>query len=193
MSFYVLPYDRLLQVLNSLNIKDKGDYSTDVLEEVANRGVVQYIIQGAYLKSADDFRIDLRIQKAGSWQIIGSERLSGQIERQMSMVDELTRKAKSYFNLSARDIAADIDLDIGRITTGSPEALAHYNEGLKYWANGSTARSIESLKKAVDMDPQFALAHALLAWQTRMNRAESQEHAEKACGERIQGEAYSVL
>jgi serine/threonine protein kinase/Tfp pilus assembly protein PilF len=178
----VLGNDRLLQIMNRLDLQDKGNYSTDVLAKIADLGAVEHVIQGDYYKSGDDFRISFQIHRTGSWEIIGSETLEGQIERQLAMVDDLTPIIKSYFNLSAQDIAEDIDLDIGRITTDSTEALTYYNEGLKHWANGDTNRSIESLKKAVDIDPEFALAHSFL-WRNyrgQLKGPETKEHWEKA-------------
>ncbi|MGD8540511.1 MAG: serine/threonine-protein kinase, partial [Candidatus Aminicenantes bacterium] len=95
---YVLPNDRLIQIMNRLELQVKGNYATDELEKVSDWGVVDYIIQGAYFGTSNDFRISIRIQKAGSWEIIGSETLSGQLELHTKMVDELTPKIKSYFN-----------------------------------------------------------------------------------------------
>ena len=181
---YVLPHDRLLQILNRLNIKQKGNYSTDILAKVADWGVVEHVIQGAYFKSGDDFRISFQIQKTGSWEIIGSETLTGQIERQLAMVDELTPKIKSYFNLSAQEITADIDFDIGDVTTESLEAITYFNEGLKHFGKSDWSSTIESFEKAVEIDPQFAMAHSFLGWTywARVRPTKMREHVEKALG-----------
>ena len=179
---YVLPNDRLIQIMNRLDLQGKGNYSTDELENVADWGEVEHVIQGGYFKAGDDFRISIQIQKTGSWEIIGSETLSSQIERQMAMVDELTPKIKSYFNISAQDITGDIDLDIGQITTRSPEAFTYYNEGVKHWASGRSDEAIKSFKKAIEIDPQLAMAHIFLAhrYSARLLPSQAREHIEKA-------------
>ena len=178
----VLPNDRFVQIMNQLELKEKGNYSRDVLEKVAYWGVVEHIIQGRYFKDEDDFRISLQIQKTGSWEIIGSASLSGTVDLHIRMVDELTPKIKSYFNLSVEDIAKDIDLDIGQITTESAEAFTHYIEGVKRWASGFSITAMESFKKAIDIDPQFGMAHVFLMrrYLTRLLHHKAREHVEKA-------------
>jgi tetratricopeptide (TPR) repeat protein len=181
---YVLPNDRFIQIMNRLKLKEKGNYSRDVLEKVADWGFVDHIIQGGYFKAGHNFRISLQIQKTGSWEIVGSETLSGQIEHQMAMVDELTPKIKSCFNLSAEDIARDIDFDIGKVTTELPEAFTYFNDGIKHFGKSDWTSAIESFKKAVEIDPQFAMAHSFLGWtySKRSLDAKVREHIKKALG-----------
>jgi serine/threonine protein kinase/tetratricopeptide (TPR) repeat protein len=181
---YVLPNDRLIQIMNRLELKEIGDYSRDVLEKVADWGVVEHIIQGGYFKAGDDFRISLQIQKTGSWEIIGGETLSGQLDLHTRMVDELTPKIKSYFNLTAQEISGDIDFDIGKITTELPEAFAYFNEGIKHFGKSDWTATIESFRKALEIDPQFAMAHSFLGWtySFRGRYTEAREHIEKALG-----------
>jgi serine/threonine protein kinase/Flp pilus assembly protein TadD len=182
---YVLRNDRLIQIMDKLDLQEKGDYPTDVLAKVADMAVVEYIIQGAYFKSGDDFRIFIRILKAGSWEVVGTINLPGRIDRQMAMVDELTQLVKPYFDISAQDIAADIDFDIGKVTTESPEAFTNFNQGLKYFGKADWWTAIELFKKAVAEDPEFALARGFLGWTylkpgQSINRAQGKEHLEKA-------------
>jgi serine/threonine protein kinase/Tfp pilus assembly protein PilF len=178
---YVLPSDRLIQVLNRLEFEEKEDYSTDLLEKIADGAVVDHIIQGRFFKSGDDFRIFFQIQKSGSWEVIGSETLSGKVDRHTKMVDELTPKIKSYFDLTDQDISGDIDFDIGQITTQSSEAFTYFMEGMKHFGLKDSASALQSFKKAVDIDPQFAMAHSFLGWIYSNSRpAESREHLEKA-------------
>jgi serine/threonine protein kinase/Flp pilus assembly protein TadD len=179
---YVLPNNWLIQITNKLDLQEKGNYPTDVLAKVADWGVVEYIIQGGFDKSGEDFRISWQIQKAGSWEVVGSAIQLGRIDRRMAMVDELTLKIKPYFNLSAQDIAADIDFDIGKVTTESPEAFTNFNEGLKYFGKSDWWTAIELFKKAVAEDPEFALAHSFLGWMHAKFGASAQgkEHVEKA-------------
>ena len=49
------------------------------------------------------------------------------------------------------------------VTTKSPEALAHYQNGLTFFENAHTAEGVEALKQALALDPDFATAKALKA------------------------------
>jgi hypothetical protein len=71
------------------------------------------------------------------------------------MVDELTPRIKSYFDLTEQDISGDIDFDIGQITTQSSEAFTYFNEGMKYFGLRDRDSALQSFKRAVDVDPQI--------------------------------------
>ena len=156
----VLSENRLLNILEELNQIDARSYSSKVLQEVAVRGRVNHILQGNYAKAGDIIRISVTLQDANTMELIASEGVEGKGQESIfTMVDELTRKIKSNFKLSEEQIAADIDEKIGKITTSSPEAYKHYIEGRRYLREGNERQSIESMKKAVAIDPEFAMAY----------------------------------
>jgi tetratricopeptide (TPR) repeat protein len=79
------------------------------------------------------------------------------------MVDELTRRIKANFKLSAEEIAGDIDENVGKITTSSPEAFKYYSEGRKYINKGDDRQSLQLMQKAVAIDSGFAMAYRSLS------------------------------
>jgi serine/threonine protein kinase/Tfp pilus assembly protein PilF len=179
----VLSEDRLFQILTRLNQEDSQTYSADVLRQVAAEGGVNHIIQGAYAKAGDDFRINVTLQEAGSGELVGSESVAGTGEGSIfSMVDELTRRIKANFKLSPQDIASDIDKDVGIVTTSSPEAYKYYVEGIRHDVKGEYRQVIESMEKAVAIDPEFASAYLAMAWSygNLVYFAEQNKYAEKA-------------
>ena len=160
----VLSSDRLLDVLSNLDQTEARSLSTTILKRVAARGGSSHILRGSYTKAGEQFRIDAILQEASTMEPVGSERIEGTGEESfLEMVDELTRKVKAHFQLSEQEIAEDIDEDIGKITTSSPEALKHYIEGRKYHLLREYEKSIEILEKAVAIDPEFAMAYRSLA------------------------------
>ncbi|HUU36894.1 MAG TPA: protein kinase, partial [Candidatus Desulfaltia sp.] len=179
----VLSEDKLFQILTRLGQEDSQTYSADVLREVAAEGRVNHIIQGAYAKAGDEFRINVTLQAAGSGELIGSESVAGKGEGSIfSMVDELTRRVKANFKLSPQDIASDIDKDAGIVTTSSPDAYKYYVEGIRHDVKGEYRQEIESMEKAVAIDPEFASAYLAMSWsyQNLVYFAEQKKYAEKA-------------
>ena len=161
----VLSEDKLFQILSRLGQEDAPTYSTEVLNQVAVQGRVNHILQGSYAKAGDEFRINLTLQEAGSGELIGSESVAGKGEASIfSMVDELTRRVKANFKISPQDIASDIDRDVGIVTTSSPEAYKYYVEGIRHDVRGEYRKVIESMEKAVAIDPEFASAYLAMAW-----------------------------
>ena len=161
----VLSGDRVFNILSDLNQLESRSYSTKVLREVASRGRVNHILQGNYTKAGDIFRINAILQNVSTGETLSSESVEGRGEESFySIVDELTRRIKADFKLSSEEIASDIDKEVGKITTNSPEAYKHYIEGRKYHGiKGDYRQSIQYMKKAIAIDPEFAMAYRSLA------------------------------
>ncbi len=179
----VLSEDRLFQILSRLGQEDAQTYSTEVLNQVTAQGGVNHILQGAYAKAGDEFRINVTLLDAGTGEIVGSESVAGKGEASIfSMVDDLTRRIKADFKLSAADIASDVDKDVGIVTTSSPEAYKYYIEGIRHDLKGEYRQVIESMEKAVAIDPEFASAYLAMAWSygNLVYFAEQQKYLEKA-------------
>jgi serine/threonine protein kinase/Flp pilus assembly protein TadD len=161
----VLSEEKLFQILDRLDQENSQTYSADVLRQVAVEGGVNHILQGAYARAGDEFRINVTLQDAASGELIGSESAAGKGEAGIfSMVDELTRKIKGNFKLSLQDIASDIDKDVGIVTTKSPEAYKYYVEGIRHDLKGEYRQEIASMEKAVVLDPEFASAYLAMSW-----------------------------
>jgi serine/threonine protein kinase/predicted Zn-dependent protease len=160
----VLSSDRLFSILRKLNLLESRSYATEDLREVAVQGRVSHILQGVMTKAGENFRINITIQDASTGELIGSETAEGEGQESFHlMVDELTPKIKANFELKAEEIASDIDLNVGTITTSSPEAYKYYSEGRKYHDTGEFKKSISLMERALEIDSEFALAYRSMA------------------------------
>jgi len=159
----VLSREKLFEILSQLNQLEAETYSADVLKEVAVQGGVNHLLLGSYARMGDVFRIDVVIQEASTGEIIGSERVEARGEEDVfPKVDELTRRVKANFKLSEEEIASDMDKDVGKITTSSPEAYKLYSEGCKHLGLDNR-RSIRLFEKAAEIDPEFAMAYQTMS------------------------------
>jgi tetratricopeptide (TPR) repeat protein len=160
----VLSGDRLYGILRKLDLLEAKSYASDDLMKVATEGKVNHILQGSLSKAGDIFRIEYTLQDMSTGKIIGSDRVEGKGEQAVfSMVDELTRRIKSDFELSEEEIAADIDKEIEKITTSSPQAFKYYVEGREFHHKGDYRKNIQSMEKALALDPEFAMAYRSMA------------------------------
>jgi serine/threonine protein kinase/Tfp pilus assembly protein PilF len=160
----VLPDDQIYGLLSKMNALDKDDFSTEELREIASRGGASHLLRGIITKSGDAFRIQATLQKARNLaEIAGTYSADGTGEGSFfGMIDELTRKIKTGLNLSARQIAGDMDRRVGEMTTSSPEAYKLCSEGYRLNYQGEFAKAVEALEKAVKIDPKYASAYILL-------------------------------
>jgi tetratricopeptide (TPR) repeat protein len=155
----VLSGEKVYEILRDLNKLEVETYSTDVLQEVAVQGGVSHVLLGNYARMGDVFRIDVIIQRIGTGEIIGSERVEARGEEDVfPKIDELTTQIKMAFKLTEEEIASDLDKDIGQITTSSSEAYNYYIEGNKHLGSDNR-RSLSLYEKAVEIDPEFAIAY----------------------------------
>jgi serine/threonine protein kinase/Tfp pilus assembly protein PilF len=160
----VLTADNLLTILKNMDLLGAKKYSSEDIKRVATDGGVDNIFVASYSKTDDTFRIDYSLREGKSLKNIASDSLSGKEESSFHvMVDELTRKIKTHLQLSEEAISDDIDQDIWEITTSSPEALKHFIQGSEYLAKGERLQSVESMKRAVAIDPEFAMAYRTMA------------------------------
>jgi tetratricopeptide (TPR) repeat protein len=156
----VLSEDKLYNILGELNQLEAKSYSSKTLKEVAAQGRVNYILQGNFTKAGENFRINITLQEAASGELIGSERVEGTGEESFyTMVDDLTNRIKANFKLSAEEIASDLDKEVKNITTSSPEAFKYFTEGRRYHMSGDYRKSIQLMERALEIDPEFAMAY----------------------------------
>lgn len=161
---YVMSGENMFDILNQLGLLETQTYSSDVLRDVARRGSVENVLVGNYTKAGNIFRINITLQDADSGELIGSESVQGAGEQSFyAMVDELTRRIKENFQIPDEAIAADLDEQVGQITTSSPEALRHYTEGMEFIRHADYGRALEALETAVKIDPEFAMAYEATA------------------------------
>ena len=160
----VLSGDRIFNILQGLNLLDAKSYSSEDLKKVAERGGVENIVRGSYTKAVDTIRVNTMIQRADTGELIGTESAEGRGEESFfSMVDDLTKKIKANFRLSSEEIASDIDKEVGKITTSYPEAYKYYVEGRKYHLSMDYRQSISFMERAIEIDPEFAMAYRSMA------------------------------
>ena len=159
----VLSADGLYSIIKQMNLLEAINYTSEDLKRIASQGRVNHILQGNYSKAGDDFRIEITLQDVNTMELIGSERVEGTGEKSIfSMVDELTRRIKANFRLTEEQIASDIDEEVGKITTESPEAYKLYSQGRKYH-DAEPMKSIGFMQKALAIDPEFAMAYRSVA------------------------------
>jgi len=175
--------DRLYDIMGELSLLDAENYSTRDLQEVASLGEVSHIIQGNYTKAEDEFRINVMLHETQTMDRVSSEMFEGTGEKSIfSMVDRITDSVKASFEISGAELAADVDEDIEDITTASPEAFKYYTQARRYHHEGKYRESIQIMEKAVEIDPEFAMAYRSLAmsYASLSFHAEEKQYIEKA-------------
>ncbi len=131
--------------------------------EVAERGGVDSVLLGSFVKAGENIRISVRLQEVESGKVLTTEKVEGVGESSIfPMVDDLTRRIKDRFAVpEAAD--ATLDRDLKDVTTSSIEAYRQYAEGINLFERMKQEEAIPFFEKAVELDPEFAMALGKLA------------------------------
>jgi tetratricopeptide (TPR) repeat protein len=156
----VLRSDQIYSIFKKLNLLEAKKYSTEDLKEIAKKARVNRILKGSYIKAGDNFVITAMLINADTGETISSLSVRAKGEKNIfTKVDDLTKKIKLELNLTSDQIAADIDSNVGEITTASPESYMHYVQGITFFNELQYRKAIQSLEKAIEIDPGFAMAY----------------------------------
>jgi serine/threonine protein kinase/tetratricopeptide (TPR) repeat protein len=162
---HVLPDDRIVEILQDLDLQETPRFSSDDLARIARKGVVEYVARGSIILTGEKTYLNLIVQKPADGEILSTHNFEYQVENDLGdKVDQMTLEIKKALQFSQQQITGDIDHLVGAITSNSPEALKYYLEGRKYAKiELNWKKSIECMKKAIAIDPNFAMAYRSMA------------------------------
>ena len=179
----VVTSEEIYTTLKKLGLADSRKYSSEDIEKIAAQTRASHVLRGSFIKAGEGFIITAGIQKPGSPESSSALRLEARDEKDIiPKIDELTRQVKEGLNLTAAQIASDIEKEAGKITTSSPEALKYYMEGQRHYQKSEYEQAIAYMEKAVEIDPEFAMAFRTmaLAHGDLQNTAEFRKYFKKA-------------
>jgi serine/threonine protein kinase/tetratricopeptide (TPR) repeat protein len=160
----VVSGDEMLTILRRLGLAEAQEYSSEDIGKIAAQTRATHVLRGSFIKAGESIIITAGLQKPGTGETARTLRLEARGENDIiPKVDELTRQVKEGFNLTATQIASDIEKDVGKITTSSPEALKYYIEGRRLHSKIEYEQAIAYMEKAVEIDPEFAMAYRSMA------------------------------
>ena len=186
----VLATDRLYSMLLDIGEDQAAMTSFDVVRRVAGRAQMNTAIVGSYARAGDELRINVRIQDPLSGNVIASNSVQGDTDEVFNLVDEITGWVQTQFRADASDsriatgraataassspaatgdgggrqIAVMMEnRALGDVTTKDVNAYRMYAEGVKLNLESKEEMAIPLLEAAVEMDPEFAMAHAKLS------------------------------
>jgi tetratricopeptide (TPR) repeat protein len=131
-----------------------------VLDKNRAREASNHIVTGSISASDGNYVVSAKLLDQCSGKIVKTiKEECASLEELPPFVDELTSEIKAALNLTPDQLKDDLDRDVGRITTPSPEAFRHYLDGMNHHLEGRIPDAISSYEKALEIDPEFALAH----------------------------------
>ncbi len=136
---------------------------TDAKEVSAKLGV-RYVVEGSVRRAGNRVRVTAQLVDAIDDKHIWAERYDRDLEDIFAVQDEVTRAVVSAIE---PQLASTERQRARRKPTESLDAWECYQRGLwhlHHYTAEDNARALEFLRRAIDLDPTFATAHAGLAF-----------------------------
>jgi serine/threonine protein kinase/Tfp pilus assembly protein PilF len=160
----VLDLNQIFGLLKRLKLAEQENFTSEDLKKIASEGQATHIVQGSFSKFGEKFRIVLTVKNASGQQIVPPEIADPGSEGDiLPMVDSLADRLKTSLGLTEQQAASDINIDISKALTSSPEAFKFYSQGYQLYLIGDALKALTYFEKAVAIDPQFAMAYLWMA------------------------------
>jgi TolB-like protein/Flp pilus assembly protein TadD len=132
------------------------------VEEVAAELGVGAVLEGSFRRTGTSVRVTARLISAGDGQTLWTETYDAQMRDLMHMQVDIAQQITAALRTTLtpdeqRRFAAD------RRRTVDPAAYEQYLIGVSESGDGRLAEGIASFERAVELDPDFAAAHAGIA------------------------------
>jgi serine/threonine protein kinase len=141
-------------------VKGEGRLPPSEAQEVAKEAQADLFASGALLKLGQGLRLDLRVQDTATGRVLFADKVEAEnAQAVFATVDKAT--ADILARLAPDE--ATLQPSAGASLTGNIDALHAYEEGVGYHARFLTDQAEAAFRHAIELDPQFAMAHYQLA------------------------------
>jgi len=133
-----------------------------VAEEICERTASAAVLEGSIASLGSQYVVGLRAKNCRNRAVLDEEQL--QAARKEDVLNVLSQIASKFRTRVGESLAtvAKYDTPLAEAMTPSLEALKAYSKGWKVASSIGNKAAIPFFKRAVDIDPKFALAYARL-------------------------------
>ena len=154
--------DRIQRTLQLMGRPPDAHLTPEVAREVCERTGARAVLEGSIARLGSEYVLGLRARDCHTGEALDEEQV--QAAKKEDVLTALDRVAKRFRTRVGESLATleKHDTPLVEATTPSLEALKAYSMGMKINASQGEAAAVPLFKRAIELDPQFALAHAAL-------------------------------
>jgi eukaryotic-like serine/threonine-protein kinase len=135
----------------------------EIAREVCERSGSKVMIRGSIAGMGSHYAIGLKAVNCRNGDSLGSEQVEADSrEHVLGALDQAAARLRERLGESLASIQR-YDTPVAKATTTSLEALQAYSLGRKTRDDRGEADAVPLFKRAIELDPDFAMAHATLA------------------------------
>ena len=158
----IVSEERVRETLRYIGRSADERVTRDVARDIAQRQGVKALLLGSITSLGRHYVINLEAVSAGSGETIAREQAEAESrERILSRLGEAVRRLREKLGESLASIEK-FSAPIEQATTASLDAFKAYDLGRQRQFNGHYFEAIPLYRRAVELDPDFAMAYAAL-------------------------------
>ena len=160
----VTTWERMHDLLKQIGKEDTDAIDSELGFELCQMEGVEAIVLGSFVKAGDVFATYVKVLDVRTKKLLKSAQSKGEgigsiLDRQ---IGELSKEISRGVGLSEQKIEPS-QLRIADMTTSSMEAYNYFLQGREKYEKFYYDDARKSLEKAVELDPEFAVAYLYLA------------------------------
>ena len=139
-----------------LAFRDKPVTSLQVSQQLG----AAYVLEGSIRRAGNRVRITVQLVEASTRHSVWAERYDRQLEDVFAIQEEIARSIAQALRIT---LTPQEDKTIARKPTENPQAYDFYLRGRSYTRRENLDYALQMFEQAIQLDPNFALAHAGVA------------------------------
>ena len=160
----VVPVSHMCSILSNMKLEGTKALSAKELAGILAETEADFVAKGSLFRSGEDFIVNIFVQDVSKAE--GPKTLRANVRGEAALLekaDDVAKEIKRALNLTPRQMACDIDEKVRRIATSSPQAWRLWSQASHtFFSDQPIPNRASVLQKAVQLDPEFALAYDLL-------------------------------
>jgi len=161
---YVATWERMFDLLKQLGRNDVAEIDSDLGFELCRIEGIEAIVVGTYTKAGDVFVTDVKVLDVDTRRLMKSSNSRGEGVDSIlkTQIDQLSRDIAQGIGIARQKLEMS-KLRIADVATSSIEAYDHFLKGRESWEKQYYDETRQHMEKAVEHDPEFAVAYLYLA------------------------------
>src|SRR5271154_6175340 len=158
----IIPDQQIQQILQMMGQKPDAKVSPEIARELCQRTGSAAVLEGSIAKIGSQFLLTLKAVNCASGESLASA--EAQASDENHVLDALGKTASEIRNKLGESLSAvkKFDTPLDQATTPSLEALKAFSSAEQVAGTTGSAAAIPFFNHAIELDPNFALAHAYL-------------------------------
>jgi serine/threonine protein kinase/Tfp pilus assembly protein PilF len=180
---YVMTWERMHDLLTQMGKKDVENVDRELGFKLCRMEGIETIVLGSFIKMGNMYATDVKVLNVESKKLLKSagSRGEGPDSILKTQIDELSDQIFEWIAAAKPQIEPQ-EIPIADVTTSSMEAYKYFMSGVENFQNFYYEDARKDLEKAVEIDPNFAIAYLHLAdaYETLVNSEARDRAIEKA-------------